>query len=173
MSSQFTFRAAEGSDAQQVSALVQQAFLGSTLPGWAPAAVDNLLAQNSPEALRSQFETAAFAHVCVSDGRVVGHIHCKLPRLISLLVVHPSFQRLGVGSQLLERALLHIGKATPEISVVEASATEFSLPFYRRRAFYPISEFIDLEGCRFVRMAFWRKSPLLSARLGDTSLDPT
>jgi hypothetical protein len=62
----------------------------------------------------------------------------------------------------LERALLHIENATPEISVVEVNATEYSIPFYRRRAFYPISELIDFEGCRFVRMAFWRQSPLLN-----------
>lgn len=162
MSSQFTFRAAEGPDAQQVSALVQQTFVAPTLPGWTAAAVEKLFAENSPEALRSRFETAAFAHVCVSDGLVVGHVNYKLPRLISLLVVHPSFQRLGVGSQLLEQALMQIAAAAPEISVVEISATEYSVPFYRRRAFYPISELIEFEGCRFVRMAFWRKSPLLS-----------
>lgn len=162
MLNQVTFRVAERSDAKQVSDLVQRTFLPPTLPGWTAAAVEKLFGASSPEALVSRFESAAFAHVCVSDGLVVGHINCKLPRLISLLVVHPSFQRLGVGSQLLERALLHIENVTPEISVVEVNATEYSIPFYRRRAFYPISELIDFEGCRFVRMAFWRKSPLLN-----------
>ena len=162
MLNQVTFRVAERSDAKQVSDLVQRTFLPPTLPGWTAAAVEKLFGASSPEAFVSRFESAAFAYVCVSDGLVVGHINCKLPRLISLLVVHPSFQRLGVGSQLLERALLHIENVTPEISVVEVNATEYSIPFYRRRAFYPISELIDFEGCRFVRMAFWRKSPLLN-----------
>ena len=158
--SQLAFRSAEGSDAQGVAELVRLTFVPPTLPGWTAAAVEKLLAENSASALSAVFQTTAFVHVCLSDCLVVGYINCKLPRLLSLLIVHPSFQRLGIGSQLLERALEHIEKTAPEVSVVEVNATEYSFPFYRRRAFYPISEPIEYEGCRFIRMGFWRKSPL-------------
>jgi len=70
-------------------------------------------------------------------------------------------QRQGIGSRLVERKLAHVSVAAPEISVVEVNATEYSLPFYRRHGFYPISEFIDFEGCRFMRLAYWRRNPLL------------
>jgi len=149
-------------DAEVVAELVRITFLPATLPGWTATAVANLFEENTPEALSSRFTNTPFAHVCVCDGSVVGYINCKLPRLLSLLVVHPSFQRLGIGSQLLDCALEHISAAAPEVSVVEVNATEYSVPFYRGRAFYPISEYIEHEGCRFVRMGFWRKSPLLS-----------
>ena len=126
--SRLAFRSAEGPDAQGVAELVQLTFLPPTLPGWTAAAVEKLFQENSPEALSGRFETAAFAHVCVCDGLVVGYIDSKLPRLLSLLVVHPSFQRHGIGSQLLERAFEHIQTAAPEVSVVEVNATEYSIP---------------------------------------------
>ncbi len=144
-----------------VSDLVRRTFIPSTLPGWTVAAVNGLLEDNSPEALSARFENTAFAQVCVSDGSVVGYINCKLPRLISLLVVAPSIQRSGIGSGLLAQALGHIATNASDVSVVEVNATEHSIPFYRRHSFYPISELIEFEGCRFARMGFWRKSPLL------------
>jgi len=132
------------------------------LPGWTPYAIANLFVENSAEALSTRFEGKTFAHVCLSSHEIVGYVNCKLPRLLSILVVRPSFQRAGIGSQLLDRVLQHIANTAPEVSVVEVNASEYSVPFYRRHAFYPISEFIEHEGCRFVRMGFWRKSPLLS-----------
>src|SRR6266702_2968440 len=85
-------------------------------------------------------------------------IHCKRSRLLGLLAVHPSLQRSGIGSQLLQCMLVHVADAAPDISVVEVNATEYSLRFYRRRGFYPLSEFIEHEGCRFVRLGYWRKN---------------
>jgi GNAT superfamily N-acetyltransferase len=120
-----------------------------------------LFSENSPQALREQLRESAFARVCVNESAIVGFIHCKRSRLLGLLAVHPSLQRSGIGSQLLQGMLAHVADAAPEISVVEVNATEYSLPFYRRRGFYPLSEFIEHEGCRFVRLGYWRKNPLL------------
>ncbi|MGE5095875.1 MAG: GNAT family N-acetyltransferase [Betaproteobacteria bacterium] len=102
-----------------------------------------------------------FAEVCLVRGSIVGLITSKLPRLISLLIVDPMSQRQGIGSRLIERKRAHVTAAAPEISIVEVNATEYSLPFYRRHGFYPISEFIEFDGCRFVRLGYWRMNPLL------------
>jgi ribosomal protein S18 acetylase RimI-like enzyme len=161
--SRLAYRSAEAADAHAVSDLVRATFRPETLPGWTAKAVEKLFEENSAAAFDARLESRSFTHVCLSDGSVVGYIDCKLPRLLSLLVVHPSFQRLGIGSQLLDRALEHIASTAPDVSVVEVNATEYSVPFYRRRSFYPLSEFIEHGGCRFVRMGFWRKSPLLTA----------
>ena len=158
-----SYRPAEGADAEAISDLVQAALLPHTLPGWTADAVAHLLSESSPQALREQFREAAFTQVCVNEGAIVGFILCKRSRLIGLLAVHPSLQRSGIGSQLLQGMLEHVAAVAPDISVVEVNATEYSLPFYRRRGFYPLSEFIEHEGCRFVRLGYWRKNPLLGA----------
>jgi ribosomal protein S18 acetylase RimI-like enzyme len=156
-----SYRPAHEADAEPISAIVHRALLPHTLPGWTAAAVERLLGENSPQSLREYLTKAPFAHVCVNAGSIVGFITSKKSRLVSLLVVDPAFQRLGVGSQLMSHMLEHVAAAAAEISVVEVNATEYSLPFYRRCGFYPISEFIEFEGCRFARLAYWRKNPLL------------
>jgi ribosomal protein S18 acetylase RimI-like enzyme len=157
-----TFRPAESSDAESISRLAHRALQPRTLPGWTGAAVERLLEGNSEPSLREHLKASAFSEVCVVRGSIVGFMTSKLPRLISLLVVDPAFQRQGIGSRLLERKLAHVSSAAPEISVVEVNATEYSLAFYRRHGFYPVSELIDFDGCRFVRLAYWRKNPLLN-----------
>jgi GNAT superfamily N-acetyltransferase len=161
---ELSYRSAAASDAESISKLVQRALLPNTLPGWTPAAVARLFAENSPQSLREHFAEVAFAHACLNAGSIVGFISCKKSRLLSLLAVEPAFQRHGIGSQLIQHMLAHVADVASEVSVIEVNATEYSLPFYRQRGFYPISDFVEFEGCRFVRLGYWRKNPLLSQR---------
>ena len=151
----------QASDAESVSALILRAFAPGTLPGWAPAAVEKLLVAAEPRLLCEKFTTAAFAEVCVSAQEPHGFIMAANPRLLNIVVVDPLSQRQGIGTTLLQHLLRHIAATAAEISVVEVNATEYSVPFYRRHAFYPLSEFVEHDGCRFMRMGFWRKSPQL------------
>ena len=155
-----TYRAAEASDAPALSDLAHRALQPHVLPGWTRHAIERLLSENSETALREFLPTAGFAYVCVEPGTLVGFIAAKSPRVLSLLVVDPLHQRRGIGSRLLDLMLAFVAQHAPEVSVVEVNATEYSLPFYRRRGFYPLSEFIDYDGCRFARLGFWRENPL-------------
>lgn len=156
-----TYRKAEVSDAPALSRLAHRALQPHALPGWSDHAVRRLLDENSETALRDFVSAAAFVHVCVESDSVVGFIANKVPRLVSLLVVDPDRQRQGIGSRLLASMVDFVATHAPEVSVVEANATEYSIPFYRRHGFYPLSGFIDYEGCRFARLGYWRKNPLL------------
>lgn len=155
------YRRPLASEAESISALIHRALVPSTLPGWSPVAVEKLLAAAEPRLLREKFTSAAFAEVCVSAQGPSGFIMAANLRLLNLVVVEPASQRQGTGTVLLEHLLRHIAATADEISVLEVNATEYSVAFYRRRDFFPLSEFIEHNGCRFMRMGFWRKSPQL------------
>jgi GNAT superfamily N-acetyltransferase len=159
-----SFRAANECDAEAIAALIKDAVLPATLPGWTSNAMEGLFAKNSPEALRANIKEAAFTGVDIVDGAIVAFILSKKSRYLNLLVVTPQFQRRGIGSQLIMHLLKHVAEVAPEISVVEVNASEYSLPFYRRFGFCPLSEFIEYEGHRFVHLGYWRNNPMLSKR---------
>ena len=157
------YRAARESDAVAISALVHHALHSATLPGWSPEAVASLLAKGRPDGIREKIRDAAFAHAAVVDDSVVGFILCTNLRFLNLLVVDPAFQCKGIGSHLMKCMLEHLRDAAPELSVVEVNATEYSLPFYGRFGFYPLSEMIESDGCRFIRLGHWLRNPQPSA----------
>jgi GNAT superfamily N-acetyltransferase len=156
-----TYRAAEVPDAPALSQLARRALQPYALPGWTRPAIERLLNGNSETALRDSLPKAAFAHVGLESGSVVGFIASASPRLVGLLVVDPLHQRHGIGSRLLEAMFEFVAVHAPEVSIVEINATQYSLPFYRHHGFYPLSEFIDHDGCRFARLGYWRNNPLL------------
>ena len=156
-----SYRPAELGDAEPLSALVQRTLRPETLPGWSSDAVCTLLSRSSPQILREKIAAASFAHVAIADGALVGFIFCIQPRWPNLVVVYPAFQRAGIGTHLIQRMLEHLASSAPNLSIVEVNATEHSLPFYRRLGFYPLSEFIEFDGCRFMRLGYWRTNPTL------------
>jgi ribosomal protein S18 acetylase RimI-like enzyme len=137
-----------------------EALCAQALPGWTPEAVSSLLAKASPQALGEQIRASAFAHVALDHNTVVGFILAKRASFLSLLVVDPALQRQGIGSRLVTSLFAHLCQAASDIGIVEVNATQYSLPFYRRLGFYPLSEFIEFDGCRFARLGYWRNNPL-------------
>jgi len=156
-----SYRPAQESDGPAISALRARALSNETLPGWTADAISNLLAKSASQPIRERIQEAAFAHVALDCDDIVGFILCKHPRFINLLIVEPSLQRRGIGSHLMRLMLQYLCGAAPDVSVVEVNATEYSLPFYRRFGFYPLSEFIEFDGCRFARLGYWRRNPLV------------
>ena len=170
MTNHLAFRPAEENDSEAISDLVRRNICPETLPGWNAAAIEDLANNSTPQVVSLSLRNTAFANVCIVDDSIIGFINCESPRTISLLVVDPSVQRTGIGTRLLARALEHITITASDVSVVEVTATEYSMPFYRRHSFYPISEPIEFKGRRVIRMAFWRKNPLLSVSPGKAVL---
>ena len=151
-----TFRAALAQDAETVSAVISSAFGPGTTPGWSEPALERFRLENTPGKLTECFAAAFFQQVCEVDGTAIAYVYLSKPHLISLVAVHPNYQRKGVASALLAAAMEHLDQNGSDVSVVEVSSTDYSAPFYLAKGFYPISPVLTFEGCRFTRMGFWR-----------------
>jgi GNAT superfamily N-acetyltransferase len=139
-----------------VSAVISSAFGVETTPGWSEPALERFRLQNTPDKLKECFAAAFFQQICEVGGAAIGYVYLSKPHLISLVAVHPSYQRKGVASALLDAAKEHLDQSGSDVSVVEVSSTDYSAPFYLANGFYPISPVLTFEGSRFTRMGLWR-----------------
>jgi GNAT superfamily N-acetyltransferase len=160
---QFATRKATVVDAESAASLVRLSFERLTAEHWAPEARDVFLVETSPEGLRSAIETCAYSAVALDDLEMVGILLMRSPTVLSLLFVHPSGLRCGIGSLLWEQARSHLSTHFPEVRTVELNATPNSLAFYRKIGFVPISTEFQLKGCRATRMACWLPARSLGA----------
>jgi GNAT superfamily N-acetyltransferase len=155
-------------DAEAMSALVVESFLGPASEGWEPKAIQVLLAEASVASLRQKLRQPAFAAGAFAGQQAVGFVLVSVPSVLAMLFVHPQYLRRGVGSELWEAARSHIEAEFPQTRTVELNSTRFALPFYLRAGFVPISAEWHRAGCRATRMACWLPARALGAECPPT-----
>lgn len=148
-------RLATPEDAVAIAALIAQSFLALAAADWDPDARERFLGEAATERLRERIPMAAYAGCATADGELAGFILLPKPSHVGLCFVHPSALNLGVGRGLWERARAALATNFPEVTTVELNATSYSVPFYRKLGFVPISGPFTLRGCRATRMACW------------------
>jgi predicted GNAT family N-acyltransferase len=163
------FRSHLTSEIGALSKLVVSAFTSEATPGWSDVALARLHLENCPETLAKSMMNAAFHEVCTIGDEVVGAIQCARPHLLSMIAVRDSARGQGVGRQLVEHFIDFADRQFPENEILQVNATTYSASFYKRLGFFPISETIDFDGCRFIRMAYWLRPRRLARGQGATS----
>jgi predicted GNAT family N-acyltransferase len=158
------FRSFLPSEAHELSRLVLDTFTTEVTPGWSELALARLHHENRPEALASSLMSAAFHEVCTLGDAQVGVVLCSKPHLLSMIAVRDTWRGQGIGRQLVEHFIDFADREFPDNEILQVNATTYSALFYKRQGFYPISEQIDFDGCRFIRMAFWLRPRRLVAR---------
>jgi GNAT superfamily N-acetyltransferase len=156
-------RALQPSDVEAASALVHRSFMELAAADWEPQARQVFLTESSPQSLSKGLASAAYAAAAFSGDQLAGVIGMPSPSLLSLLFVHPSRLRRGIGRALWEGARSHIETSFPEVKTIEVNSTPFALPFYRSIGFMPISAEFVRDGCRATRMACWLPARALGA----------
>jgi ribosomal protein S18 acetylase RimI-like enzyme len=93
----------------------------------------------------SQCQAAVFL-VAEENGKPIGFIRAVYDgsrAMIHLLSVHPQFQRMGVGSRLLDAAISELEeRGAPTVSV---TVTEDSAGFWEKKAFKKLPVFLMLK----------------------------
>lgn len=160
-----TQREATEADAGAAALLVRHSFEELAAADWEPHARAVFLVEASAAALRSAIAGSAYAAVAFDEKQMVGFLVMKGRAVLSLLFVHPSHVRRGIGRMMWERARSELETKVPNARTVELNATPNSVDFYRRLGFVPISREFTTEGCRATRMACWLPARSLGAEL--------
>jgi GNAT superfamily N-acetyltransferase len=140
---------------ERISQLVHSSFNVFVADGWEPSARRNFLDETSASAIAGYLANPAFAAVEIQASEIVGFILMPRPSVVSLLFVHPSELRKGVGRRLWEAARAHLEATHSEIKTVELNSTPCALDAYKALGFVPISAEFVHAGCRATRMACW------------------
>jgi predicted GNAT family N-acyltransferase len=158
------FRSDFPNEADELSRLVVDTFTTETTPGWNDVALARLHHENRPQALAKSLANAAFYEICSIGDEFIGVVLCAKPHLLSMIAVRDTMRGRGIGRQLVEHFIDFADREFPDNEMLQVNATTYSAPFYKRLGFYPISEPIDFDGCRFIRMAFWLRPRRLARR---------
>jgi GNAT superfamily N-acetyltransferase len=161
----YATRLVTAADAEAASALVHLSFTKLSADDWEPDARQFFLGESSAAALRTAFQSCAYAAGAFSGHTMIGFILMPKPSVLGMLFVHPDSLRLGIGKHLWEQARSHVEASFPEVKTVELNATPYALNFYRTIGFVPISAEFVRGGCRATRMACWLPARALGAGL--------
>ena len=155
-------RAAEASDASDISELVQSGFNEFVAPDWQAGAREVFMLESSAERFEALIPDATFAAVAESEGKLVGFILLTRPALLSFLFVHARWHRHGIAKTLWNSARMHLESEHPTVKTVELNSSPFAVGAYRALGFYPISEPFRRGGAVATRMACWLPGRALS-----------
>jgi GNAT superfamily N-acetyltransferase len=147
-------RPAYPADAMSVSALVRESFLHRAARDWTASAVDVFLNESSAPVLADRIGASAYAAIACSDRTMAGFLLLPVPSTLGMLFVAPTYQLMGVGRALWERALWYVATQHPEVGTIELNATPYATAFYRRLGFEETDGEFVVAGCRATRMAF-------------------
>jgi ribosomal protein S18 acetylase RimI-like enzyme len=93
----------------------------------------------TPEQIRNEFESKVFLKA-TCQGKIVGSVRASTEGdtcFIGRLIVHPDFQRQGIGTQLMERIERHFS-TTGRLELFTGDRSENNIRFYRKRGYRKI-----------------------------------
>ncbi len=86
------------------------------------------------------------------NSTLVGVIAMRSGFHISLLFVHEEYQKRGIATRLVRRAIAYCMDANPYLSKITVNASPKGVPAYRAMGFYPLSLEQKRDGMRFTPM---------------------
>jgi GNAT superfamily N-acetyltransferase len=131
-----TYRPMQPDEAQEVSDLIMRVFNEFVAPGYAPEGVQEFLWYVQPAALLKRAKIGTTLVACV-EKQVVGIIQMKEISHVSLLFVDKAFQRKGISSELLNRAIAICRRDNPAVAQITLNSSPYALPIYEKLGFRP------------------------------------
>ena len=147
--SSIIYRQIESSETATVSLLAREVFDQFVASHYQTEGVAEFHRYASAEALSQRHESGHITLVAEHSGELVGMIHLREPRHISMLFVHSSQQRSGIARGLLAAAGALVGDMDCEFTV---SSSPNAVSAYKRLGFLITGSEQCIHGIRFVPM---------------------
>lgn len=96
--SDLSFRTVDANDALVASALVRVSFLDLAAQDWEHQAQQRFLAESSAEAVARKIVAATCTTGAFAGEQIVGFLLMPAPTVLSMLFVHPTRLRHGIGT---------------------------------------------------------------------------
>ena len=143
----------ESGDVHPVFEFISGVFNEFVAPGYSEEGIDEFLKYAQPDALADKLRNDHFGLIAKSGSEIVGVIFFRGCSHVALFFVTASFQREGIGRELLYHALEacdRVGKRPAKLTV---NASPNSVDAYRRLDFEQTDVEQCIDGIRFVPMA--------------------
>ena len=141
LTGQIAIRRATADDASAVHDIVLRAIRETNARDY-PASVIDRLAMTQPQTVSSNLATW-LAFVAIVDGRIVGTAGLSVYSVQSVFV-HPAYQRMGVGTKLMDA--VEKAAVAQFVRTLDVQSSVTAQPFYAMRGFRIVREgFYDEE----------------------------
>lgn len=144
-----TYRPIHPSEVAAVSSLARTVFDQFVAPHYQTEGVAEFHRYASPAAFSQRHESGHITLVAEDSGKLVGMLHLREPCHISMLFVHSSFQRRGIGRGLLAAAGTLAGDRA---CVFTVSSSPNAVSAYERLGFRVAGPEQCVHGIRFLPM---------------------
>jgi GNAT superfamily N-acetyltransferase len=149
IASSIIYRQIHPSENAAVSSLAREVFDQCVAPHYRTEGVAEFHRFASVEALSQRHESGHITLVAEHSGELVGMLHLREPRHVSMLFVHCSRQRGGIARGLLAAATALAGKTDCEFTV---SSSPNAVSAYERLGFRITGPEQCVHGIRFIPM---------------------
>jgi GNAT superfamily N-acetyltransferase len=133
--SEVSYREMKDGEEHEVSNLVQSQFQKYIAHTYKPQGLEEFLAFTTPDRLLERKRAGQLILVAEHAGSIVGVITIRDANHISLMFVHDTFHRQGIGTELVRRAAKEMKMADPGVCKITVNASPYAVPFYEQLGF--------------------------------------
>ena len=147
-----TYRQIKVEDILEVSNLVASVFNESVAPEYSSEGVQEFHRYIEPTAFRARFQNNHFILIALVKTKVVGMIEIRGYNHVSLLFVAQDYQRRGISTELLFRAIMICQGYESQPSEISVNSSSFAVPIYEKLGFNRVGERQIRNGIGFIPM---------------------
>lgn len=147
-----SYRSMTPGDEAGAADLAWNVFLEFVAPEFGPEGIEEFQSYVRVDAMADRLKSGNFGLLAESGQGIVGVIEIRNHNHIALLFVDKAYQRRGIATQLIDKAIEICRKRNPDIQSITVNASPNAVAAYRSVGFMATADITVANGMRFVPM---------------------